>query len=204
MVAIRPVTASPRGRGGVVCPNLLQRPRSSRSAERESLIFRAFVRGRSRPGAPLQQIRTGTRFGPDSTPSHTARALHQSQVPPLAEPPEIEHGVLGGSFRRAPDCGAVRTAQSCGSQWAHPGRGSERSSQDVRIGPGPWASLALRAVRSAPLVGAVRPRSPVGPVSPAVRSVPLASGAGQTCQRRRPRQLAQVAGAALGAVGAAR
>ena len=40
------------------CPNLPQRPRSSRDAREESLIFRAFLRGRSRPGAPLWQIWT--------------------------------------------------------------------------------------------------------------------------------------------------
>ena len=48
-------------RGCVVCPNLLQRSGSRRSAERESLIFRAFVRRGSRPGAPLQQIWTRPR-----------------------------------------------------------------------------------------------------------------------------------------------
>ena len=68
MVAIRPAAASPRGRGGAGCPNLLQRPRSSRSAGGESLIFRAFLRGRSRPGAPLQQIRTRLRPGPPQEP----------------------------------------------------------------------------------------------------------------------------------------
>ena len=46
------------------CPNLLQRPRSNRSVERESLIFRASSRGRSRRGTPLQQIWTRSR--PDS------------------------------------------------------------------------------------------------------------------------------------------
>ena len=44
-------------RGGAVCPNLLQRPRSRRSARGESLIVRASSRGRSRPGAPLKVIR---------------------------------------------------------------------------------------------------------------------------------------------------
>ena len=61
--------ASPSGaRGGAVCPNLLQRPRSRRSAGRESLIFRASSRGRSRPGEPLQQIRTRPRPGPPQEP----------------------------------------------------------------------------------------------------------------------------------------
>ena len=48
----------PEGLGGAVCPNLPQRPGSSRSVGGESLIFRAFVCGRSRPGAPLWQIWT--------------------------------------------------------------------------------------------------------------------------------------------------
>ena len=51
--------------GAEFCPNLLQRPGSRRSAERETLIFRASSRGRSRLGAPLQQIWTnGTAAGP--------------------------------------------------------------------------------------------------------------------------------------------
>ena len=68
MVVVRPVAALPGARGGAVCPNLLQRPGSSRSAERESLILRAFIRGRSRRGGPLQQIRTQPRHGPPQEP----------------------------------------------------------------------------------------------------------------------------------------
>ena len=56
--------ALPGVRGGAVCPNLLQRPPSRRSAREESLIFRASSRRRPRPGAPLQQIRTRPRPGP--------------------------------------------------------------------------------------------------------------------------------------------
>ena len=40
------------------CPNLPQRPGSSRGAQEESLIFRGFLRDLSRPGAPLWQIWT--------------------------------------------------------------------------------------------------------------------------------------------------
>ena len=66
----------PGGRGGAVCPNLLQRPGSSRSAGGESLIFRASSRGRSRPGAPLQQIWTRPRpsLSHESHMSHRAGA----------------------------------------------------------------------------------------------------------------------------------
>ena len=45
-------------RDGAGCPNLPQRPRSRRNAGKETLIFRAFLRGRSRLGAPLWQIWT--------------------------------------------------------------------------------------------------------------------------------------------------
>ena len=55
-------------RGGACCPNLLQRPRSRRNAGRETLIFRASARRRSRRGGPLQQIRTRTRPGPPQEP----------------------------------------------------------------------------------------------------------------------------------------
>ena len=60
--------APPGVRDGAVCPNLLQRPRSSRSAGGESLIFRASSHRRFRPGAPLQQIRTRPRPGPPQEP----------------------------------------------------------------------------------------------------------------------------------------
>ena len=56
--------AHPGIHGGAVCPNLLQRPRSRRSAGGESLVFRGSYRGRSRSGAPLQQIWTRPRPGP--------------------------------------------------------------------------------------------------------------------------------------------
>ena len=59
---MRPIGAGVRGARSIYrrvgCPNLLQRPRSGRSAGGESLVFRAFLRGRSGRGAPLQQIWT--------------------------------------------------------------------------------------------------------------------------------------------------
>ena len=67
--AVPPSESPPGARGGEVCPNLLQRPRSRRSAGRETLIFRASSRGRSRPGGPLQQI--WTNFAPDRPRSPT-------------------------------------------------------------------------------------------------------------------------------------
>ena len=82
------------------------------------------------------RVRTGSDW------SHATRAPHLSQVPLLAAPPGAEHGAPGGSFRGAPDCEAVRTAQSCGNRRTHPGRGPERSSQGARIGSGPRAPLA--------------------------------------------------------------
>jgi len=75
------VLESPPGaRGGEVCPNLLQRPRSRRSTGRESLIFRASSRGRSRPGTPLQQIWTCPRPGP----SQESHASHRASRRPTA------------------------------------------------------------------------------------------------------------------------
>ena len=65
VVSVRPAAPLPGIRGGTGCPNLLQRPGSSRGAGGESLIFRASSRGRSGRGAPLQQIRTRPR--PDRT-----------------------------------------------------------------------------------------------------------------------------------------
>ena len=55
-------------RDGAVCPNLLQRPGSGRNAGRETLIFRASSRRRSRRGTPLQQIRTHPHSGSPQEP----------------------------------------------------------------------------------------------------------------------------------------
>ena len=68
----RPTGARSAGPVLVGCPNLLQRPRSRRGAKRESLIFRASSRGRSRPETPLQQIWTSRR----SDQSHAPHAPH--------------------------------------------------------------------------------------------------------------------------------
>ena len=123
-------------------------------------------------------------FGPVPTPSHVARVPHQFHAPLLAEPPEAEYGALGGSFRRAPDRGAAKAAKSCGSQWAHPGRGSERSSQDARIGPGRGlrsSAVAPGPARSAPqTLLPDRLRSPAAPVSPVSWR--------RRCKRHRPRR----------------
>ena len=71
-------------RDGAVCPNLLQRPGSGRNAGRETLIFRASSRRRSRPGAPLQQIRTRPRPGSpqEPHPHHPAPAHPRHHVDP--------------------------------------------------------------------------------------------------------------------------
>ena len=44
----------------------------------------------------------------------------------------MENGVLGGSFRPAPDCDFTETAESCGIRRAHPGCPRERSSQSAK------------------------------------------------------------------------
>ena len=70
-----PIGAGVRGARSIYrrvgCPNLLQRPRSGRSAERESLIFRASSRGRSGRGAPLQQIWTRPALDRPRSPTRT-------------------------------------------------------------------------------------------------------------------------------------
>ena len=73
-----PRTPSPAGPRAPVCPNLPQRPRSRRSAGRESLIFRASSRRRSRLGAPLWQIWTRPGSGPPQKP-HTSHRVGAPQ-----------------------------------------------------------------------------------------------------------------------------
>ena len=117
--------------------------------------------GRFGHGPGPDRVRTGSDW------SHATRAPHLSQVPLLAAPPGAEHGAPGGSFRGAPDCEAVRTAQSCGNRRTHPGRRPERSSQGARIGSGPWAPLApdLAAERPCNRFGHTPPHKPHTPHS---------------------------------------
>ena len=81
---MRPIGAGARGARSIYrrvgCPNLLQRPGSGRSAGRESLIFRAFILGRSGRGAPLQQI--WTRPAPDRPRSPTRTTPHRARPSP--------------------------------------------------------------------------------------------------------------------------
>ena len=118
--------------------------------------------GRFGHGPGPDRVRTGSDW------SHATRAPHLSQVPLLAAPPGAEHGAPGGSFRGAPDCEAVRTAQSCGNRRTHPGRGPERSSQGARIGSGPWAPLAPDPAAERPCnrFGHTPPHKPHKPHTP--------------------------------------
>ena len=83
----------------VGCPNLPQRPRSSRSAGEESLIFRASSHGRSRSGAPLWQIWTRPRPGPsrEPHPHHPAPAHPRQHVDP---DPRTAHAAGEARIRR--------------------------------------------------------------------------------------------------------
>ena len=150
-VVSKSATKAPRagiGRGGNrgISTILLARPDS----------IRAFV-----ADLDTDRVRTGSDW------SHATRAPHLSQVPLLAAPPGAEHGTPGGSFRGAPDCETVRTAQSCGNRRTHPGRGPERSSQDARIGSGPRAPLTpdLTAERPCNRFGHTPPHKPHTPHS---------------------------------------
>ena len=83
----RPRQTFSRARGGAVCPNLPQRPGSSRNAGGESLVFRASSRRRSRSGAPLQQIWTRRRSRSSQKP-HT----HHPAPPVPVTAPIRAHG----------------------------------------------------------------------------------------------------------------
>lgn len=100
--AARPADALPDRSEAADCPNLPQRPRPSRSAREETFIFRAFLRGQSRPGAPLWQIWTHPR--PESP---------QEPHPPHAGTPRITFLGAGGgwllSTRTNPAAGSRRS-----------------------------------------------------------------------------------------------
>ena len=112
---MRPIGTGARGARSIYrrvgCPNLLQGPRSGRSAERESLIFRGSSRGRSGRGAPLQQI--WTRPAPDRPRSPT-RTTPRPPIPAAATTPDprtvapSEKGPLRPSTAYSRGAGAVK------------------------------------------------------------------------------------------------
>ena len=106
-------------RGGVVSKSATKAPRAGigRGGNRgisTILLVRPDSIGAFVADLDTDRVRTGSDW------SHATRAPHLSQVPLLAAPPGAEHGAPGGSFRGAPDCEAVRTAQSCGNRRTHP------------------------------------------------------------------------------------
>ena len=113
--AARPVDAFPARPTRVVCPNLPQRPRSSRSAREETLIFRAFLRGRYRREAPLWQIWTRPRPGSPQEP-HS----------PHADTPRITFHERNRSDPRAAESGARRPAPTAPGGGAGPRAGRPR------------------------------------------------------------------------------
>ena len=141
---MRPIGAGDRGAHSIYrrvgCPNLLQRPRSSRSTGGETLIFRASSRGRSRRGAPLQQIWTRPHPRPSQKP-------HQPHPAPAA-------------FSLAtPRCGGG----ACGARGA-PGR-PRFCAINAEVGAGRLAGAAAVVVashrpRGAPAAAAHRTRAP--------------------------------------------
>ena len=147
------------------------------------------------------RVRTGSDW------SHATRAPHLSQVPLLAAPPGAEHGAPGGSFRGAPDCEAVRTAQSCGNRRTHPGRGPERSSQGARIGSGPWAPLAPDPATERPCnrFGHTPPHKPHTPHSdtPRITFEVLSRGLGRGAGRDDPPESSPGVPGESGATGSA-
>ena len=80
--AARPADALPGRPEDAGCQNLPQRPRPSRSAPEETLIFRASAHRRSRRRAPLWQIRTRPRPGSPQEP----HPPHHSNAPQQRTP----------------------------------------------------------------------------------------------------------------------
>ena len=83
-----------------VCPNLLQRPGSSRSARRESLVFHGSSPGRSRRGAPLQQIWTTSAPSRPRSPTRPTAVRphpHDEQERPVGGAPRCHHAARRGT-----------------------------------------------------------------------------------------------------------
>ena len=107
----RPAAPLPGARDNASCPNLLQRPGSRRSAGRESLIFRASSRGRSRLGAPLQQIWTnGAAAGPRDEDAARLTATARPGLRPIrgAEAMPVRADGAGRGYDRS------REGRGCG------------------------------------------------------------------------------------------
>ena len=91
--AARPADALPDRPTPADCPNLPQRPRPSRSAREETLIFRASAHSRHRPRAPLWQIWTRPALGrhrnpTSTTPTPTHPSHHAGPDPRTTVPSE--------------------------------------------------------------------------------------------------------------------
>ena len=145
--------AHPGGRSDAVCPNLLQRPGSSRSAGRETLIFRAFVRGLSRSGAPLQQIWTRPRPGPSQEPHphHSAPACPRHRADP--GPGTVVPGGKGSSQFRgssirwffggsAGPCGSLCSKSLELRSFHHAQKAFSAGEPEFAVGPGAEATHA--------------------------------------------------------------
>ena len=156
----------------VGCPNLLQRPGSGRSAGRESLIFRAFILGRSGRGTPLQQIWTRPAPGRPRSPTRT------TPRPPAARGPTRlrVRPTPAGRRRRRRGRGRRPDRAGCGSRSIRPsGRPSVRASA-----AGSRPGCAGRARRCLRLPALSAPHPMVCGWGPGELSLMLA------CSRRRP------------------
>ena len=133
--------------GGAGCPNLLQRPGSSRSTGGESLIFRASSHRRSRPGAPLQQIWTSPRPG-SFQESHAPR---RAGAPAAASPDEgggrpcgAERSPRGAIFPLR--TGPQGPAHEFGETHGRPGLGPPGRFSRARRSSGTGASRPRRVI----------------------------------------------------------
>ena len=145
-VVFDPTTPFPEGSAAADCPNLPQRPRSRRSAGRESLIFRASSRRRSRLGAPLWQIwtrpgpgppqkphtshrvgapqrRTRTRSG-DGAPTGHRPSLSGFIGPDTGSDPDSRRAAAGAAFRAASVEAAQSTMRTASPMYPRAGPGS--------------------------------------------------------------------------------
>ena len=138
-----------RARGGASCPNLPQRPGSGRSAREETLVFRAFLRGRSRLGAPLWQIWTRPRpESPQKPHQHHSNTL-QNNLPRsrglspvlMGQPPPSS----GPSRRRRRPGGRARHdgAEGRAGQGRRGRRGDRRTRRPARAKAPRSASTSL-------------------------------------------------------------
>ena len=186
---LRPFFSYSEGRRGVADAKGRSRRSTSRRGPLRASSKKSIFRGLEDGAVPRLGPGSSLRSSPGSVRGSGRRGRGAT----------MENGVLGGSFRPAPDCDFTRIAESCGTRRAHPGCPRERSSQSAKNRSPPGGRAARPAAGpAAGVVGGGEGRRgsggpPVGghrPTRTTIAGAPLGSAHGCTTSHRSRRRRA--------------